>query len=60
MPTIKYTIDTSWSGRSHTATFQVDDEDLEGLSPEERADAIAELVEESVQEKVSWNWEEVS
>ena len=58
MPTIKYTIDTSWSARSHTATMTVHEDDLEGLSPEEREQAISELVEERVQEKVSWNWEE--
>ena len=60
MATIKYTIDVSWSARSHSGSLEVHDDDLEGLSALERAEVITELVDERVSEKISWNWTEVS
>lgn len=58
MATIKYTIEVNWTIHGYSDEFEVHDEDLEGLTDEEREDLIGQMVQESVANQVSWGWEE--
>jgi hypothetical protein len=58
MATIKYTIEPSWSIHSYSDVIEVDDEELEGLSAEEREKHISEVVQGQIENLVSWGWEE--
>jgi hypothetical protein len=58
MAKIKYTIECSWTISSHDGEIEVDDEDLEGLSDDDRERMIGQMVEEDVANYVSWGWEE--
>lgn len=59
MPTIRYTIEPSWTTQAGRGEIEIPDEELEGLSPDEREKAIAESVAEAVNNDCPWGWEEV-
>jgi hypothetical protein len=58
MAKIKYTIECGWTIHGYTGEFEVDDEELEDLTDEERERTISQMVEETVANHVSWGWEE--
>ena len=58
MAKIKYTVEVSWSHQGYSDTIEIDDEELEGLTGDEREKRIEEAVGECVQNVVSWGWDE--
>jgi hypothetical protein len=60
MARIEFTIETSWSHYGYSGEIEIDDEDLEGLTPEEREKHISDVVGAEVENQVSWGWEEVA
>jgi hypothetical protein len=59
MARIKYTIEPSWTIHGYEGEIEIDDEDLEGLSPKERAGHITSVVEDVVNDTCPWGWEEL-
>jgi hypothetical protein len=58
MAKVKYTIQTTWSHQGYSDVIEIDDEELEGLDTDEREKRITEVVEEVVNNVVSWGWDE--
>jgi hypothetical protein len=54
---IEYTIEVSWTHQGWTDQIEIDDEDVEGLSDDERDRMIEEVVNDAVGNVVSWGWE---
>lgn len=59
MAMIKFTIE-GWTHRSYEDEIEIPDKELEGLSPAEREKHIGAVVEDAVNNVVSWGWEEVT
>lgn len=58
MPKVKYTIEPGWLHQSYSDEIEIDDEELEGLTPVQREEHITMVVEEAVQNMCPWGWEE--
>lgn len=56
---VKYTIEPSWTHQTHSDVVEINDEELEGLSGEARAQAITSYIEDVVNDNCPWGWEEV-
>lgn len=56
---IKYRLSIGYPGAVREDEVEIDDEELEGLTPEEAEGRICEIVEEYVQDFISLSWEEV-
>ena len=57
---IRYTIEPRWTHSTFSGEVEIDDEDLDGLSAEEREKLIEVTVGDAVNEAMPWGWEEVS
>lgn len=57
---IRYTIEPGWTHAAYSAEIEIDDEDLDGLSEQEREKAIEECVADAVNNDAPWGWEEVA
>jgi len=58
MAKVRYTIEPGWTHQTYSDVVEIDDEELEGLSPEEREEHITMVVKETVQNMCPWGWEE--
>ncbi|MEV2294890.1 hypothetical protein ABNB59_16275 [Paenibacillus larvae] len=56
---IKYKLSIGYPGAVREDIILVEDEELEGLTPEEAADRIYDIVSEHAQDYISLSWEEV-
>jgi hypothetical protein len=56
---VKYTVAPSWTIHTHSDVIEIDDEDLDGLTDDQREAFIGSMVEEVVAEVVPWGWEAV-
>ncbi|AUS03950.1 hypothetical protein Norbert_57 [Paenibacillus phage Norbert] len=56
---IKYRLSIGYPGAVREDEVEIDDEELEGLTPEEAEDRICDIVNEHVQDFISLSWEEV-
>jgi hypothetical protein len=57
---IEYTIEASWTHQSYTDTTEIDADELEGLTGQQRHDRIDQFVAGEVDNIVSWGWHEVT
>jgi hypothetical protein len=58
MAKVRYTIEPGWTHQTHSDVIEIDDEELEGLTPEEREKHIEGYVEQVVNDMCPWGWEE--
>jgi hypothetical protein len=55
--TIRVSVSTGKVGSRCTTEFEIDDDELEGLSDEERDDEIDEMAQQVMFGMIDWNWE---
>jgi hypothetical protein len=56
---VELTVSIGLVGCKRSRIFDVPDEDVEGLSKDERAAVIDEIAQDKLWSLVSWNWKEV-
>lgn len=54
---IEYTIELSWSHRSHSGEIELDNDYFASMAEDERETAIEQMVDEAVANEVSWGWQ---
>ena len=56
---VKWTMKTGYSGADHSGEVEIEDETLEGKTPEEVEQIIEEEVREDALQYIDWYWDVV-
>ena len=56
---VEYTIEPGWTHQAYSDVIEIDDEELEGLSPGQREEHITMVVEEAINNMCPWGWREL-